>query len=149
MLASELIWDETLAIYRLSNEKPSAIFRLRGNFIQASSSTRDTAFSSASSGMQQDNDVTAVLGLAIEPLQQVQAEIARLPSAVAKPAHPDPTVLAERIVKNLFNYVSGFVGGTGGVTPELAVPMRLIIRWYEMFINKVRVGGIGFLERGE
>lgn len=60
----------------------------------------------------------------------------------------DPTLLAERIVKHLFNYVSGFSGGTG-VTPESLVPMSVIARWYEGFMGKVRNGGIGFLERGE
>jgi hypothetical protein len=60
----------------------------------------------------------------------------------------DPTLLAERIVKHLFNYVSGFVGGSG-VTPEVAVPMSIIAKWYESFMGKVRAGGIGFLERGD
>lgn len=61
----------------------------------------------------------------------------------------DPTVMAERIVKHLFNYVAGFVGGSGGVTPELAVPMSLIAKWYEGFMAKVRAGGLGFLENVE
>ncbi|KAG5644836.1 hypothetical protein DXG03_007563 [Asterophora parasitica] len=135
----------------LSNEKPSAIFRLRGSFIQSSaSSATHTAFSSASIA-DTSADVTAVLGLAIEPLAQIQAQLAQLPSTVAKPAGPtpDPTLLAERIVKNLFNYVSGFVEGSGGVTPELSVPMNIIVKWYESFMNKMRVGGVGFLERGD
>jgi Protein of unknown function (DUF775) len=75
-----------------------------------------------------------------------------LPSAVAKSGPDpmkDPTLLAERIVKHLFNYVSGFVGGGGGVTPESAVPMSIIAKWYESFMSKVRAGGVGFLERGE
>jgi protein Hikeshi len=73
-----------------------------------------------------------------------------LPSAVAKSGPDstrDPTVLAERIVKHLFNYVSGFVGG--GVTPESAVPMSVIAKWYDSFMSKVRARGVGFLERGD
>jgi hypothetical protein len=61
----------------------------------------------------------------------------------------DPTVLAERIVKHLFNYVSGFVGGGSGITPESAVPMGVIVKWYDSFLSKVRAGGVGFLERGD
>jgi len=57
--------------------------------------------------------------------------------------------MAERIVKHLFNFISGFVGGTGGVTPELAVPMSLIARWYDGFLAKVKAGGTSFLERVE
>ena len=36
-------------------------------------------------------------------------------------------VLAERIVKHLFNYVL-VGGGGGGVTPESAMPMRIIAK---------------------
>jgi len=64
---------------------------------------------------------TANLGIAIEPLSAIETQISNLPSTVAKQDPlKDPTLLAERIVKNLFNYVSGFVGV---VTPESAVPM--------------------------
>ena len=59
----------------------------------------------------------------------------------------DPTVLAERIVKHLFNYVSGFTGGSG-MSPDVAVPMSVIAKWHESFMGKIRAGGVGFLERG-
>ena len=73
-----------------------------------------------------------------------------LPSTIVKSGQDltrDPTVLAERIVKHLFNYLSGFAGG-GGVTPESVVPMNIIAKWYDIFLSKMRAGGIGFLERG-
>ncbi|KAJ6591298.1 hypothetical protein DFH09DRAFT_1139224 [Mycena vulgaris] len=127
----------------LSNEKPSAIFRLRGTFTprQDASATHSAFSASASAGPAQD---TAILGLSIEPLAQIAPQ---LPSVVAKPEPlRDTTLLAERIVKHLFNYVSGF---TGGVGPDVAVPMTLIVKWYESFVGKVRNGGVGFLDRGE
>ncbi|KAJ7726956.1 hypothetical protein B0H16DRAFT_262533 [Mycena metata] len=148
----------------LSNDKPSAIFRLRGTFTPASAtSNTHSAFSGseAAMAMQQDpqsqlqaEQITAILGLSIEPLADIAAQLAALPNmgagggavALAKPA-PDPTLLAERVVKNLFNYVSGFTGGGAGVGADVAVPMGLIVRWYESFVGKVRNGGIGFLER--
>jgi len=70
--------------------------------------------------------------------------------AILKPGS-DVTLLAERIVKNLFNYVSGFVpgGGSGMVTPDSVVPMVVITKWYEKFLSKVKAGGVGFLEREE
>lgn len=58
----------------------------------------------------------------------------------------DPTVIAERTVKHLFNYVSGFVNGVG---ENVLVPMSVFIKWYENFINKIRMGGTSFLEREE
>ncbi|KAJ7443926.1 hypothetical protein B0H11DRAFT_2090232 [Mycena galericulata] len=137
----------------LSNEKPSAIFRLRGSFAPSGTAT-PLAFSSMA--MAQDPpapasvDVTAILGLAVEPLPDIAAQLAGA-GALARPdagvggLMRDPTLLAERVVKHLFNYVSGFTGG--GVGPDVAVPMTLIVKWYESFVGKVRNGGIGFLER--
>ncbi|TCD64158.1 hypothetical protein EIP91_004471 [Steccherinum ochraceum] len=127
----------------LSNEKPSAIFRLRGTFTSQSANAHAhaTFTAAASSG------VTAILGLSIEPLSQISQQVAVLPSAVAtrNTGAPDATLLAERVVKHLFNYISGFVSG-GAVTQETAVPMAVIARWYDNFLTKVRAGGVGFLE---
>ncbi|KAJ7669212.1 hypothetical protein DFH06DRAFT_1267353 [Mycena polygramma] len=145
----------------LSNDKPSAIFRLRGTAFmpQQATSAMHSALSEStpSTPMQQDDmaadsDVTAILGLAIEPLADIAAQLATSNvNAVAKPDFlpglRDPTLLAERVVKNLFNYVSGFTGGS--VSQDVAVPMTLIVKWYENFIGKVRNGGVGFLERDD
>lgn len=57
----------------------------------------------------------------------------------------DPTVLAERIVKHLLNYLSSFLGNCSSA--EVMVPMDLIARWYESFLAKIKAGGTGFLER--
>ncbi|KAF7800229.1 hypothetical protein EIP86_011476 [Pleurotus ostreatoroseus] len=135
----------------LSNEKPSAIFRLRGNF-SAQSSDAHAVFSGASTPVADVTlqGVTAILGLAIEPLAQIAAEVAALPSAVAPKSAPqaDATLLAERIVKHLFNYLSGFASGTP-LSPESAIPMGMIVRWYESFVSKIRNSGVGFLENQE
>ncbi len=96
-------------------------------------------------------DVTAILGLSIEPIASIESQMAALPSTVAKPGTSlanNPTLFAEKIVKNLFNYLSGFSGG-GAMSPEVAVPMGLIVKWYENFMAKVRNGGVAFLERDE
>ena len=94
-----------------------------------------------------------MLGISIEPLQQILAQVNALPSAVSKlvPGPSDGAILAEKIVKHLFNYISGFVSGSSGtsLSPDSMVPMSLIARWYESFLSKVRAGGIGFLDRQE
>ncbi|PPQ96442.1 hypothetical protein CVT26_005083 [Gymnopilus dilepis] len=135
----------------LSNEKPSAIFRLRGTYSDESSSAAQDRFSTFSTvGPAEQQDVTAILGLSIEPLAQIQSQLQSLPPAVATGSDltRDPTKLAERIVKHLFNYISGFTSG-GPLSPEVAIPMSVIARWYESFLGKVRAGGLGFLERGD
>ncbi len=77
-------------------------------------------------------------------------EILVLPSSVAEAqASPvaDATLVAERVVKTLFDYVSSFVGGNPSATsPDLMIPMGMIAKWYENFVSKVRSPGVGFLE---
>ncbi|KAF9224723.1 DUF775-domain-containing protein [Gyrodon lividus] len=144
----------------LSNEKPSAIFRLRSTFSAsnpASGMSTPSVFTSAASTT--TGEVTAILGFSVEPLETVAAQMAALPatsiisalsssSMSVTPVKPaDPSALAEKIAKHLFNYVSGFVP-SGGVGPDSMVSMSVIARWYESFVSKLRAGGTGFLERG-
>ncbi|KAL0581687.1 hypothetical protein V5O48_000393 [Marasmius crinis-equi] len=135
----------------LSNEKPSAIFRLRGTF---SSSTSYAAFDAMETQTTSSpSDVTAMLGISIEPLQQIQPQIDALhPSvtalAVAKPSiTQNPSLLAEKIVKHLFNFVSSYSGGPA--SSQTVVPLSLITKWYENFATKIKTTGTGFLEREE
>lgn len=98
-------------------------------------------------------DVTAILGISVEPLVDIQTQLSSLPSALVKPQAQasDATVLAEKIVKHLFNYLSSYVGGSGGsssvLTPDSYVQMGAVTKWYESFMNKIRAVGIGFLDR--
>ena len=48
----------------------------------------------------------------------------------------DPTVLTERIVKHLSNYVSGFAG-VSVMSPDVVVPMSVIAKWCESFMGKI------------
>ncbi|KAL0946292.1 hypothetical protein HGRIS_012541 [Hohenbuehelia grisea] len=138
----------------LSNDKPSAIFRLRGSFTSNATMANPHAFTSGASALGADpsSDVTAVLGLAMEPLAEIQQQISGLPMAIAKPAQDitkDTAALAERVVKHLFNYISSFLSGGASVAPDVAVPMSIIAKWYESFVAKLRAGGVGFLDRGD
>lgn len=131
----------------LSNNKPSAIFRLRGTF-SPSLPTTPTQFSSVGSLPIPSQDITAILGFAIEPLAQIQQAI---PTTVAKaaPQDPlkDPIVLAERVVKHLFTYLHSFIGDsfTGGA--DIAVPLSVLTKWYEGILTKIKTTGTAFLER--
>jgi hypothetical protein len=139
-------------IGRLSNEKPSAIFRLRGTYNPTTSTSTAHAAFSGPPLAQAATDVTAILGIAIEPLDQIGQALSTQSSAVtaAPAASMDPGTLAEKIVKHMFNYVSGF-GGDGGanVSQDTMVPMGVIVKWYENFINKLRSRGAGFLQNEE
>ncbi|KAF8513712.1 DUF775-domain-containing protein, partial [Hysterangium stoloniferum] len=136
----------------LSNEKPSAIFRLRGTFTSETGSGPHVSFSTATSDISATN---ALVGISIEPIDSVYAQCANTPSGVT-PAVPngpmikqiDPTTLAEKIVKHLFNYMSSF-SVNGGLAPDTFVPIGVITKWYDTFLTKVKTGGIAFLERDE
>ena len=139
-------------VYRLSNDKPSAIFRLRGNFVPQSSSSQE-AFSNPAQPTTGAGGVTAVLGISIEPLPQILGQVSGAPPSATSKAAPTPSdgvILAEKIVKHMLNYVSGFVSGSGtSLSQESMVPMSLIARWYDSFLSKIRAGGIGFLDKQE
>jgi protein Hikeshi len=107
-------------------------------------------------------DVHALLGISIETIASATAHCGSLPAtgianAQSQPYAPsgavtksmDPTALAEKIVKHLFNYLSSFVSGGSGLSPETYVPLAVITKWYENFLGKVKAGGIGFLERDD
>lgn len=134
---------------RLSNDKPSAIFRLRGTFTPGAG-TGPVAFAGGINSTV-SGDVTAILGIAIEPLSQIS--LTALPdsgntngSVAVAPRTADPGYLAEQVVKHLFNFISSFVG-TGTVDESTAVPMSAIVRWYEGFKTKLKNMGPGFLDR--
>ncbi|KAF8624726.1 hypothetical protein AX17_007057 [Amanita inopinata Kibby_2008] len=153
---SALTANRLLPPARLSNQKPSAIFRLRGTFsTSASTSAATNQFSSISQPLpSQLQDVTAILGLAIEPLAEIHQA---LPTALTKASAPtdpskDTSVLAERIVKHLFNYVNSFIGDAATSSRagiDVAIPMSVIAKWYESFMAKVKAGGTAFLERND
>jgi len=134
----------------LSNDKPSAIFRLRGNFTPGASAG-PVAFAGGVNPTV-GGDVTATLGIAIEPLSQISLTLpdpgnGNGNGAVVVAARlADPSYLAEKIVKHLFNFLSSFVG-TGTVDENTLVPMGAIVRWYEGFKTKLKNLGPGFLDR--
>jgi protein Hikeshi len=135
---------------RLSNEKPSAIFRLRGTFSIASSSSNASQAFGQSQLSTEGSSATATLGISIEPLGAIATQISGMPSAgpATGPIRPaDAVALAERIVKHMMNYMSGFA--PPGVRGDTAIPLALFQKWYDSFLGKIKAGGVGFLERSE
>ena len=127
------------------------MFRLRGTF-SANTTVVNTTWANPAAPAMPDADVTAVLGIAIEPLSVIQPQLDTLASAVTRPTNSinEATLLAEKIVKHLFNYLSSFADGSGGgMAPDSFVQMAAITRWYETFMTKIRSGGTAFLDRME
>lgn len=101
------------------------------------------------------SDSQIAIGIAIEPAATIEAQLASLrsPSAlVLGNKSPSSTVspvatkvLAQRIIKNAFNFLASFAGQTtiGG---EEMVPLRSFRGWWEKFERRVE-NDPGFLER--
>ncbi|AEO55177.1 hypothetical protein MYCTH_2052653 [Thermothelomyces thermophilus ATCC 42464] len=92
-----------------------------------------------------------VIGVSVEPAESVSARIAELSGALvpaSRPAmgqQPSTLVLAQRIIKNAFNFLASFSGNAG--QPEM-VPLKAFEEWWRKFEGKVR-SDPGFLERDE
>jgi hypothetical protein len=99
-----------------------------------------------------NSTVTAILGLSVEPLDEINTQISGMPAsssttAVAPVRPAEVAVLAERIVKNMMDYLHSFA--PPNARGDTAVPLAIIQKWYESFQSKIKSGRTAFLERDE
>jgi protein Hikeshi len=105
-------------------------------------------------GLGGGGDIT--LGISLESAESVAAQIAALhqPTSTANSSalvpvnrgggKTDTLVLAQRIIKNAFNFLASFSGNLdGGVE---VVPLKAFEEWWRKFEGRVR-SDPGFLER--
>ncbi|ORX47972.1 DUF775-domain-containing protein [Hesseltinella vesiculosa] len=120
----------------LSNDKPSAIFRI------SSSKSAD--------GMVQDQ--TATLGISIEPVASVEQQLDTLKSGLVKATPLQQKVsmtevgrMASRVIDNLFNYVTSFAVQElpmdavvlGQVAERSYLPIKVFQTWYDNLSRKL------------
>ncbi|OAA56002.1 hypothetical protein ISF_07600 [Cordyceps fumosorosea ARSEF 2679] len=94
-----------------------------------------------------------VVGVSVEPeadvarkMQELGAEKSATAGSTQQQQQQPPTaVLAQRIIQNAFNFLTGFSGtaGPGGVE---VVPLKAFEEWWRKFENRVR-NDPSFLER--
>ncbi|KAJ2809131.1 hypothetical protein H4R20_000371 [Coemansia guatemalensis] len=128
----------------LSNDKPSAIFRLR--------SAVDTSNANSANG------TIAELGISIEPVQAVEQQVqqqAQPSSALTlatSAAASNTTVplqaakqFAERALQNLYDYVTSFatqpnasMGMFGSGAAVQVLPVKVFDEWYNTFLRKLQ-----------
>jgi len=104
-----------------------------------------------------NNTENVVLGISLEPADSVAARMSEVASSAAAsgsstalvPAgatqQPSTLVLAQRIIKNAFNFLASFSGTAGQVE---VVPLKAFEEWWRKFESKVRTNP-GFLERDD
>lgn len=132
---------------RLSNEKASAIFRLKAK----ESSVNNPQISTS-----------ATLGISIEPIAVVQQELSTIQqpssSALVKPGLNVSQVglMAERVLENLYNYVTSFTVQNvpinaipiGQLTENGYLPLKTFQTWYENLSRKLAVNP-NYLDEGK
>jgi protein Hikeshi len=155
----------------LSNDKQSAMFKIDNGRANTGSHTKppngvaddemiDDEFSSATpiaDGV--FGDIT--LGISIEPVAIIAPQLAALesepsgltsspqnaliPSSRRSTGPLQTKVLAQRIIKNAFNFLASFAG-TAGAGDEEMVPLKSFRDWWSRFERRVE-NDPGFLER--
>ncbi|MCJ1440935.1 MAG: hypothetical protein MMC23_001421 [Stictis urceolatum] len=121
--------------------------------------TSDGAVNGTSNGTQHQGEVT--VGISIEPAEQLAPQLEALKAKQAQNeareqsqgpgnqlalynrnqgARPSTKVLAQRIIKNAFNFLASFEGGDG------MVPLKSFEGWWRKFERRVEMDP-GFLER--
>lgn len=149
----------------IGNEKPSAIFKvnLPGPKHPPPSNGNIGTMTDGTDAPSPQPDIGDInLGISVEPAANIQAQLAALPppqsnanstngigTSSAMVLHrppPQTKVLAQRIIKDAFNFLASFAGsGNGG---QEVVPLKSFQDWWTKFERRVE-NDPGFLERVE
>ncbi|BEI82324.1 hypothetical protein CcaverHIS002_0301920 [Cutaneotrichosporon cavernicola] len=122
----------------LTNARPSAIYKVRGH-LPPGVAPGTVANAPAQLGIE-----VATLG-AVETAAQASAVQTGKGREVAQ--RVDVSLVAQKIVKNLFNYLHSF-GGDVKLTPDTPIPLSVFQRWYDNFNRKItNDSGAAFLDR--
>lgn len=105
---------------------------------------------SAGNGSDVNDNTSLVIGVSIEGEADVGQKLQELGASksatgAATTQTPSTAVLAQRIIQNAFNFLTGFSGpaGPGGVD---VVPLKAFEEWWRKFENRVR-NDPSFLEK--
>ncbi|MCJ1395871.1 hypothetical protein MMC18_008757 [Xylographa bjoerkii] len=132
-------------------EKQSAIFKVHDR--SPNSLPNGSAEIDMDAGLPRGQSLLGdvVVGISLEPIETVSAQLAARKASsesdstaltiVRRP--PSAKVLAQRIIKNAFNFLASFAGGEGG---NEVVPLKSFQDWWRKFERRVEMDP-GFLER--
>lgn len=118
----------------ITNDKPSAIFKISGL-----KKSGDMTLQSGFTFGQQKVSHNAQIGISVEPLTQIQGQ-------VANPATEASTVnsyveFSQAMCENLYNFASSFAQSPAQMTPnpsEQYLPLSTLSKWYENFSRRLQ-----------
>ncbi|KAI9099293.1 hypothetical protein DFS34DRAFT_617070 [Phlyctochytrium arcticum] len=149
----------------LSNEKPSAIFKLGGSKSSVASLFTHTSSSDSMDSMSSTPatlitpavaaGIPAQLGISVEPIEVVMAQVAQLgtgtANGAAKPTGAltkisDPGVIAQKLLESLYNHCSSFAGNLPpGATALFGmdwnstfIPLKAVQDWFNSMQRKLK-----------
>ena len=128
----------------VSNEKQSAIFKIN----LGGTNNGENDMTEISNGPTLTGDIN--IGISIESAAIIQAQLANLQSEasastalVRRP--PSTKILAQRIIKNAFNFLASFSGSAGG---QEVIPLKSFQDWWTKFERRID-NDPEFLERDD
>lgn len=162
--------EEFRLLGAISNEKQSVIFKINSvsgvsdavvmGEINGVKEVDMDAPEPGSGGIAGQMQGEITIGISIEPSVTLAPQLAALAMSqsqqrthsgatssglVQQRQQPDTKLLAQRIIKNAFNFLAGFAGAAGG---EEVVPLKSFEAWWRKFERRVEVDPT-FLERDE
>ncbi|KAJ8299012.1 hypothetical protein KUTeg_023072 [Tegillarca granosa] len=116
----------------LTNNKPSAIFRITQLKDSGSSSSHPFGQMSPQASMAQ-------IGISVEPVTQLQQQIP-VPQAAVSTVEPFME-FSQKMLENFFNYASSFAVTQNQMTPnpsESFVPLSTLQNWFQTFQRRLQ-----------
>lgn len=149
----------------LSNDKQSAIFKVKNelfiNGVDRSGEDEMTDIDSSSASASTNNGVAEVtIGISIEASATILPQLSNLQASQVAPSDPSTALvrpneqlfnrvstkaLAQRIIKDAFNFLASFAGKTDPSGEEV-LPLKSFRDWWAKFERKIE-NDPGFLER--
>jgi len=129
-LGEPLIW---ILLGHVSNEKPSAIFKIAG-LKQGQSATNASLFG----GGQMQAAGVAQIGVSVEPLTQLAQQTPA--TAATAPTADTFAQFTTKMCQNFFNFASSFALTQSEMTPmpnQQFVPLNSVQKWFENFKRRM------------
>lgn len=121
----------------ISNEKPSAIFKITN--IKPSVGSQNPFGQAMMESLASLAHTTALVGISVEPISQLAQQTP--PQNTQASTIDSHTEFSQKMLENFFNFASSFavMPGQGPINmTENYVPLSVVQRWYENFIRKMQ-----------
>ncbi|XP_025085603.1 protein Hikeshi-like [Pomacea canaliculata] len=124
-----------LLLGHISNQKPSAIFRIAN--LKSGGNSNDHQIHFGNLAIEQSH--LAQIGISVEPLQQLSQQT---PVTSSSDTSVAPFVeFSSKMLENFFNYASSFAVRQAEMVPnptELFVPLSTLQKWFENFQRRLQ-----------